>query len=113
MYTIFNLVIKVPPPPKPKKTDPVSKYHSLQQTWNKDHFLKRISNKQTGFREIGRWGGMATVPVETVTKPYAFNNFRKHHNLAQKRPNYVIPSEKDRRDVIWDVRSKLAIIDRN
>jgi hypothetical protein len=45
---------------KPKKDDPVARFHQHQAQWNKDKFLKRLySNTAPGPSFQGRWGGVA------------------------------------------------------
>ncbi|KAI8914396.1 hypothetical protein EDD86DRAFT_273469 [Gorgonomyces haynaldii] len=92
--------IKVQPPKKPKKTDPVSRYHQHQMNWSKDGFLKRADKKQAPLH-TGRWGGLV-APAPQQQRP--------RHNLAKKRTEYVVPTQKDRRDVIWEIRNRLALV---
>ncbi|KAJ3202955.1 hypothetical protein HDU82_006949, partial [Entophlyctis luteolus] len=85
------------------KTDPVARFHSHQKHWQKDEFLTRISSKPKPILEKGHFaaekiastGNIGSVP-------------RTRHNLAALRPTYVVPNEKSRRDVVWEVRTRLA-----
>ncbi|KAI9351498.1 hypothetical protein BDR26DRAFT_851168 [Obelidium mucronatum] len=80
---------------------PVAKFHAHQQRWKKDEFLARRTAK----------------PKPTLSRDHPVfqpdvglnpSSIKPRHNLAAKRPSYVIPSEKSRRDVVWEVRTKLA-----
>ncbi|KAL5039190.1 hypothetical protein BDV3_002577 [Batrachochytrium dendrobatidis] len=96
-----------------QKHDPVARYHQHQEQWSQDKFLKRCNATNTGGTHCAgseggsrgilsqnRWGGMRDPPVSSQPKP--------RHNLAAMRPSYVVPSEKNRRDVVWEVRNRLA-----
>jgi hypothetical protein len=86
----------------------VSKYHQHQAKWSKDTFLKRVEGKKGLGREPGRWGGMATYAPE----PIKYFCVIRRPSSSKKPSQYVIPSQKDRRDVIWEIRNRLAVIDR-
>lgn len=53
--------------PKPKKSDPVSRFQAHKAQWNRDEFLKRSADK-TPIRDAGRWGGMVGPAPITATK---------------------------------------------
>ncbi|KAH6572477.1 hypothetical protein BASA50_000568 [Batrachochytrium salamandrivorans] len=96
-----------------KKHDPVARFHQHQAEWSRNGALKHSNGRSSSFNHCissdsspeilsrGRWGGMRDPPVSSNAKVY--------HNLAAMRPTYVVPSEKSRRDVVWEVRSRLAM----
>lgn len=73
-----------------KKADPVSRFHQHQKTWSKDSFLKRVQENKS---EHPASGGSF---VKLNTKP--------RHNYAAMRSNYVVPTSKPRRDIVWEIR---------
>ena len=92
--------IRTAPPKRPaKKHDPVSRFHQHKAVWSRDDFLQRTEHKAKAATG-GRWGGSTVIPA-TTSKP--------RHNLAALRPTYVVPTQKDRRDVIWEIRNRMAI----
>ncbi|KAJ2995914.1 hypothetical protein HDV02_000314 [Globomyces sp. JEL0801] len=60
--------IRVPPTPRPKKHDPVARFHQHKEEWSKNDFLKRVEKKPSNVREAGRWGGMAAIVHEQPRK---------------------------------------------
>ena len=92
----LSLVIRTAPPKsKSKKNDPVTRFKQHQEQWAKDQFLKRSQAKM----EHPASGG--SIIPRTLNAP-------KRHNLAQMRSNYVVPTSKLRRDVVWETRTRLA-----
>ncbi|KAJ3277691.1 hypothetical protein HK104_003061, partial [Borealophlyctis nickersoniae] len=101
--------IRVQPyPPKPKKHDPVARYHQHKAQWSKDGFLKRIGNVEASRGTGGGGGGSRRTtggdrgvalggPGVATAIPQ-----RPRHNLAALRPTYVVPTTKMRRDLVWD-----------
>ncbi|KAJ3389992.1 hypothetical protein HDU84_008051 [Entophlyctis sp. JEL0112] len=85
------------------KTDPVARFHSHQKHWQKDEFLTRISSKPKPILEKGHFAAEKVASTGNIGSVP-----RTRHNLAALRPTYVVPNEKSRRDVVWEVRTRLA-----
>ncbi|ORY51306.1 hypothetical protein BCR33DRAFT_712398 [Rhizoclosmatium globosum] len=88
-----------------RKSDPVARYHAIQQHWKKDEFLVRRASKpkpSLGADHPAFNAGKSLFVSPQIQPP------KQRHDLASKRPTYVIPSEKSRRDVVWEVRTKMA-----
>ncbi|TPX69052.1 hypothetical protein SpCBS45565_g02668 [Spizellomyces sp. 'palustris'] len=89
--------IRTQPQQRPRKHDPVSRFHQHQAEWQRDVFLRRLGNP----------GGQRPVAMVGSTKVPGAQ--RPRHNLAALRPTYVVPTTKKRSDVVWDVRNRLAL----
>ncbi|RKO90375.1 hypothetical protein BDK51DRAFT_30443 [Blyttiomyces helicus] len=119
-----------PPRPTTRKHDPVARFHQHQSQWNRDSFLKRIGDfgdlaraKEArgqggvggggggvgmGVRD-GRAGSGAAAGVGAAQRKWAeVIPQRPRHNFAAMRPTYVVPTTKPRRDLVWEVRNRLA-----
>lgn len=77
-------------PPRKKKIDPVSRFHQHQKTWSKDSFLKRAAENKSDHPASG--GSFVNI------------NSKPRHNYASMRSNYVVPTSKPRKDIIWEIR---------
>ncbi|KAI8928114.1 hypothetical protein BC831DRAFT_449881 [Entophlyctis helioformis] len=102
--------IRVAPAKRPtKRHDPVARFHQHQAEWSRNGFLRRSEKRdktpQGTVMGTARWGGVAGPPLAAMGLPA-----KPRHNLAAMRPTFVVPTEKTRRDVVWQVRSRLAMI---
>ncbi|KAJ3415820.1 hypothetical protein HDV05_004093 [Chytridiales sp. JEL 0842] len=86
------------PAPPVKKHDPVKRFHRHQQQWSKDSFLTRQKDSKR----------VPLVPKTNTGEVALAFPVRPRHNLALMRPTYVVPTEKLRRDVVWDVRNRMS-----
>jgi len=81
-----------PPTSNSRKTDPVARFHEVQRRWSQDPFLNaQKKNKNPKL----------LIPHDPPYKP-------PHKDLSTMRPNYVIPSEKRRDNLRFEVRAKMA-----
>ncbi|KND01131.1 uncharacterized protein SPPG_04222 [Spizellomyces punctatus DAOM BR117] len=96
--------IRAQPQQRPRKHDPVSRFHQHQAEWQRDVFLRRLGNP-------GAQRPVAVVGSTKVSRPMSggLASQRPRHNLAALRPTYVVPTTKKRSDVVWDVRNRLAL----
>ncbi|KAJ3134246.1 hypothetical protein HK100_003721 [Physocladia obscura] len=97
------------------KSDPVARFHAHQKQWKKDEFLVRHDMRpkptldKNHFASGGAFSGAAGGLVGGISSSGGVGQGpRVRHNLAAMRPTYVAPQEKSRRDVVWEVRTKLA-----
>ncbi|TPX74196.1 hypothetical protein CcCBS67573_g04534 [Chytriomyces confervae] len=100
--------IRTTPAPSTRKSDPVSRFHAHQREWKRDEFLARRDAKPKPTLTKSHTRGVVAPAAESGYAQHPLHVGRQRHNLAAMRPTYVIPSEKSRRDVVWEVRSRLA-----
>ena len=89
LFKLLIVVIRPSIPQRKKKNDPVSRFHQHQKTWSKDSFLKRSAENKSDHPASGS-------SVRLNSKP--------RHNYASMRSNYIVPTSKPRRDVVWEIR---------
>ncbi|KAJ3381013.1 hypothetical protein HDU92_005645 [Lobulomyces angularis] len=118
----FASVIKCSnnPTNKRKKIDPVTRYHKFNNVWKNDNFLKRNEDMQQKFCKIKNLsfhsggGSSKYLSGKGNFKP-AFG-FQKgengpklpRHNYSSMRIDYVVPTSKLRKDLVWETRNRMA-----
>lgn len=89
-----------------RKCDPVSRYHSTQQLWQKDSFLRRRSGRRLKkFTPSPHHKHKSTAGLRLSASPD-----HTPHRSYRSRPsvnNYVVPTSKKRGRLRWEVRAQM------